>query len=174
MGKGMQAGIIKRRRAIRCRMTVHLNLNSRAGGLCGVVLGLFLCGCVSASHTLQVEERISKGEETIGVILVPTATNATSERMIRVAVRGQVKNLAEYELAEGTTVLQAVMAAGGFTDYAWMRGVHVIDASGKVYRFDRHQKKRMGKLPLIWYGAPNAAQDFVLRNGMTVFVPLQC
>ena len=60
-------------------------------------------------------------------------------------VRGEARGPGRFSLVTGMTVLQAISAAGGYTDYADPKGVNII-RSGKVIRvnatdLERHPEK---------------------------------
>jgi hypothetical protein len=106
------------------------------------------------------------------VIALPRETN--SERTITISVRGQVKEPGEYEVPEGTTILQAIETAGGFTDYAFTRKLDVIESGGRHLGLQRQIRKSFRSVPLLWYGPSTKAEDFVLTDGASVHVPLCC
>ena len=62
--------------------------------------------------------------------------NATPADTIKVEVKGEVNKRGTYNLPQGSSLLDAINAAGGFTIYAgW--GIHLING-------EHHQTVRMG------------------------------
>jgi hypothetical protein len=105
-----------------------------------------------------------------GVMALPPANQ--SEATIIIIVRGQVVNPGQYKVREGTSILEAVQAAGGFTPYAATWDVNVIYAEGERVRLRLYRDKRFRRLPLVWYGKQNDREIFVVKDRMTVYVKL--
>jgi hypothetical protein len=160
---------------------MNLSLRSRAI-LFGIFGMLLFSGCVSAppetasdKSILASDKLIFKGGQCIGAIAqskTPLQTGST----IRVIVAGQVVRPGEYELPAGSTVLEAIQLAGGFTDYAWTRDIHLIprEGTGPKRRLSLWKQNRSGKIPLVWLGTSDRAEDFELQDGMEIDVALQC
>jgi hypothetical protein len=96
----------------------------------------------------------------------------SSNGTIKIFMTGQVVTPGAYDVPVGTTMLQAIQRADGFTPLAAAKDALVIDKSGKKIRPGLHRLSRLRKLPLVWYGNPNCAQDFVLEDGMRIEVPI--
>jgi hypothetical protein len=104
-----------------------------------------------------------------GVVALPRTKQ--SEAMITIFVRGHVVSPGQYKVREGTSILEAVQAAGGFTPYAATWAVTLVDEREHL-RLRLHRHKRFRRLPLVWYGKQNGRDIVVVKDGMTVFVPL--
>ena len=103
---------------------------------------------------------VRMGDRPIGVIARRKGLQK-SDRMIHVILRGEVVIPGSYELPEGTTILEAINKAGGFTGVALTREIQV-SVSEQKYKIPLQRQKRLGKASLIWYGKREVAEDFVL------------
>jgi hypothetical protein len=153
-------------------LMIHFLRHGR--GIVLSVLAVMLClGCVN-----RPGGRVGDGAEiTIpffnssfrGVIAPPAAKQ--SEAMITIFVRGQVVNPGQYKVREGSSILEAVQAAGGFTPYAATWAVTLVDERERL-RLRLYRDKRFSLLPLVWYGKQNGSDIVVLKDGMTIVVPM--
>jgi len=96
-------------------------------------------------------------------IVMVEAVERIPEHAPTYAVVGEVKKPGLYELVKKRTVLTAIAAAGGFTEYTNEKGVVVIsnpERSGKSHRFD---------LNAILKG--ESPDEFVIQPGDVLWVP---
>jgi len=135
-------------------------------------------GCASASREALSEKLIFKGDECLGAIAHSETSKVAGRtgRTIRVIVHGQVVKPAEYEVPEGTSVLEAIQIAGGFTYYAWTRDIHLVtrEPAAPNRRLVLWKRNRPGSRPLVWLGTRDHAEDFELQDGMDIYVSVQC
>ncbi|AKJ65172.1 polysaccharide biosynthesis/export family protein [Kiritimatiella glycovorans] len=67
-------------------------------------------------------------------------------------VRGEVKSPGQYQITKGTTLLQAIAAAGGYTEYANERKIQ-ITRGGETYFYNAKKlEKNPGRDPMIEAG----------------------
>lgn len=78
----------------------------------------------------QVQADVQNAYRSRGIYSNPTVTIVPSSRFINVG--GEVRSPQRIQFTNDLTVLRAVFAAGGFTDYANRRSVRVI-RGGRVY-----------------------------------------
>jgi len=78
----------------------------------------------------------------------------------------------EYEVSAGTTILQAIQIAGGFKPMAAAKDLRVLKKSGERIKPGLYRLNRFRKLPLVWFGNPQQAQDFLLEDGMRIGIPI--
>ena len=73
-------------------------------------------------------------------------------------IRGEIRSPGRYPLTSGVTIMQAVAAAGGYTDYSSRRRVRLI-RDGERTRLNLRSIER------------NPENDMELRNGDVIIVP---
>ena len=95
-------------------------------------------------------------------------TAAPSDSIMKVFVGGEVVNPGPFEVPEGTTVLEAIVFAGGFTHYAAAYHLHLL-MGDKRYSPPLHVQKAPFHKGLAWYGDGNG--DIVLEPGANIHVP---
>ena len=87
---------------------------------------------------------------------------------IQVEVRGEVCKPGPISVPRGTTVLEAIKAAGGVTEFAFTRRVWVIGAKHHG-ALSLHRQRRSFLSPnRVWYG--DGPGDFVLEPGAIIDV----
>src|ERR1041385_1861184 len=152
---------------------IHFIRGSRAIIL-PVLAAIFCAGCATVSNQPRSGARDGAeikipffNTEFRGVIALPATKQ--SEATIKVVVRGEVVKPGVYEVREGTSILQAVQVAGGFTDYAAPWAVKVYDEQ-KWTLLRLHRHKRLGRLPLVWITARGEGEIFIVKDGMTIAV----
>jgi hypothetical protein len=87
---------------------------------------------------------------------------------IEVIVRGEVGRQGSISVAQGTTLLEAIKLAGGFTERALARSVLVEDAQRR-HRLSLNRQRRFLRRSRVWFGGGTG--DFVLAPGATIYVP---
>jgi protein involved in polysaccharide export with SLBB domain len=108
---------------------------------------------------LRAELRSVRRPEIVAVGVV----DRIPERAPKYSIIGEVKNPGSYELLDKRTVMTAIAAAGGFTEYTNEKGVVVISnpkRSPKSHRFD---------LLAIMKG--ESPDEFLLQRGDIVWLP---
>ena len=117
-------------------------------------------------YQVDLDELVTRGNPDVNLTVVPgDIINVPIDRPIYVYVDGAVKNPGQIEgkLSRPVTLLQAVARAGGLTERANLRGVHVLrkQADGSQKRIPIDLKDiRKGK-----------ADDLVLEEGDVVVIP---
>jgi hypothetical protein len=90
-------------------------------------------------------------------------TNAVHpERTITVNVDGEVQHPGTFEVPEGTTVLEAIATAGGFTRFSYIAKIYI---SYDGQRYALLPKRNKGS---CWYGG--VASDYILKPSTRVWV----
>jgi len=82
----------------------------------------------------------------------------------RIYILGEVTRAGAYPLLPGMTVLQALSAAGGFTQFAKMKSIYVL----------RQENGKQDKYPFNYkdvVGGKHAEQNVMLKAGDTIVVP---
>ncbi len=88
-------------------------------------------------------------------------------KSITVQVEGQVVHPGVFKLPQGTTLLEAILEAGGFTKYAAQSKIHVKDSRGAKFRYGF---RRNESLRLVWCGGD---ANVILEDGMIVEIPMR-
>jgi protein involved in polysaccharide export with SLBB domain len=99
---------------------------------------------------------------------VLTTNSLSAGDKIEVIVRGEVGRLGLISVAQGTTLLEAIKLAGGFTERALARSVLVEDAKHR-HSLKLHRQKKFLRRSRVWFG--DGTGDFVLEPGTTIYVP---
>lgn len=90
--------------------------------------------------------------------------------MISVQFLGQVKHAGTLELPQGTTLLEGLAQAGGFTEWAHPRGLVVTQRDGRMFRPELHRVNVWRTWQsFAWYGETS---DWLLEDGAKVEVPM--
>jgi len=93
------------------------------------------------------------------VTVIVTAINSQ-----RIYVLGEVTRPGAFPLLPGTTVLRGLSSAGGFTQFAKMKGIYVLRMeNGKQVKYPFNYKDVVS--------GKHAEQDIVLKAGDTIVVP---
>ncbi|MGH9870457.1 MAG: SLBB domain-containing protein [Candidatus Polarisedimenticolia bacterium] len=147
-----------------------MQMISEAGGLTkeygSQILILRRAAAGSERIELDLEELIIRGNPKLNMAVLPgDIINVPIDRPIYVYVDGAVKNPGQIEgkVSRPITLLQAVARAGGLTERANLRGVHVLrkQADGSQTRIPVDLKDiRKGK-----------ADDLLLEEGDVVVIP---
>lgn len=98
---------------------------------------------------------------------VLTTNSLAAGNTIEVVVRGEVGRIGSISVAQGTTVLEAIKMAGGFTEFALATRVQIDDAKHR-HRLNLHRQRRFLKRSRVWFG--DGSGDFVLEPGATIYV----
>lgn len=98
---------------------------------------------------------------------VLTTNSLAADEAIEVIVRGEVGRLGPLSVPRGTTVLEAIKMAGGFTELA-RSGSVLIDDGKHRHRLNLHRQTSFLKRSRVWFG--DGAGDFVLEPGATIYV----
>ncbi len=148
-----------------------LQMISEAGGLTKEAgTDIFILRKTEAGHTerlgLNLEDLVTKGNPELNLTLTPgDVINVPVDTPIYVFVDGAVKSPGQIEgrFSRPITLLQAVARAGGLTERANLRGVHILrkTTSGG-------QRQIPVNLRMIRKGK---ADDIVLEDGDVVVVP---
>lgn len=86
---------------------------------------------------------------------------------IEVILHGEVGRTGSISVPQGSTVLEAIKMAGGFTEFALSRRVEVDDAKHR-HHLNLHRQRGFFKRSRVWFG--DGAGDFVLEPGATIYV----
>jgi len=96
-------------------------------------------------------------------------TNTVSvDSTIKVYVGGEVAHPGPIEVPEGTTVLEAIMAAGGFGEFAAIYNIHLLMGERR-YSPNLHVYKTALHTRQAWYG--DGEGDLVLEPEASIHVP---
>jgi polysaccharide export outer membrane protein len=148
-----------------------LQMISEAGGLTKEAgTDIFILRKTEAGHTerlgLNLEDLVTKGNPELNLTLTPgDVINVPVDTPIYVFVDGAVKSPGQIEgrFSRPITLLQAVARAGGLTERANLRGVHILRKTGAG-----SQSQIPVNLRMIRKGK---ADDIVLEDGDVVVVP---
>ena len=146
-----------------------------------VVPVLFLMNC-SAPPLMVVTPEAAKEPSVIvvkfpigGGLFGPTdwvsyqvlRTNAIDpDSLLKVTVSGEVRYPGSLQIPKGMTIIEAIAKAGGFTDFAFTRYLHVFIGGGQQrerYKLDRHWRDGQ-----VWYG--DGMGDYVLQPDTEIHV----
>lgn len=101
---------------------------------------------------------------------VVKTNSARAGGIIRVQIVGEVTRPGWLSVPQGTTVLEAITEAGGFSDFALAKRIQVTDAVGKTTRLPLHRQEMSPQLPSrVWCGP--SLGDYVLEPNSRVYVP---
>jgi polysaccharide export outer membrane protein len=116
-------------------------------------------GMTPAQLGNQITASLKKFVTNPQVTVIVTAINSQ-----RIYVLGEVTRPGAFPLLPGTTVLRGLSSAGGFTQFAKMKGIYVLRLeNGKQVKYPFNYKDVVnGKHP---------EQDIVLKAGDTIVVP---
>lgn len=140
-------------------------------GILGLVVIVVMTGCKSSYQTLSDKTILLRAPKR--GLLVPyhvLRTNAlASGQMISVQFLGQVKYPGTLELPQGTTLLEGLAQAGGFTEWANPRALVVTQRDGRFFRPKLHRVNDWRTWQsFAWYGETG---DWLLEDGAKVEVP---
>jgi polysaccharide biosynthesis/export protein len=107
----------------------------------------------------QITTSLKKYVTNPQVTVIVTAINSQ-----RIYVLGEVTRPGAFPLLPGTTVLRGLSSAGGFTQFAKMKGIHVLRLeNGKQVKYPFNYKDVVG--------GKHPEQDILLKAGDTIVVP---
>jgi hypothetical protein len=96
-------------------------------------------------------------------------TNTVSpDSTIKVYVGGEVAHPGPIDVPEGTTVLEAIMAAGGFCEFAAIYNIHLV-MGDRRYSPKLHVQRTQSNVRRAWYG--DGEGDLVLEPEASIHVP---
>lgn len=133
-----------------------------------LLTGLALCaGCQSAlqtksTKTLKMLTTRFGPEKTYRAL---RTNDLDPSKTITVQVKGQVIHPGVFELPQGITLLEAILEAGGFTEFSAKSDIHVTNAHGNKFRYGLMSNERRR---LVWCGTTDTS--VVLEEGMIVDV----
>jgi hypothetical protein len=99
--------------------------------------------------------------------IVKTKT-VSADSTIKVYVGGEVAHPGAIEVPEGTTVLEAIVAAGGFCEFSAIYHIHLV-MGDRRYSPKLHVHKTAFHTRQAWYG--DGEGDFVLEPEASIYVP---
>ena len=116
-------------------------------------------GLTPMQLAMVITERLKKYVTDPQVTVIVTAINSR-----RFYILGEVNRAGAYPLLPNMTVLQALSGAGGFTQFANLKGIYILrNESGKQMKYPFNYKEVIrGKL---------AEQNILLKPGDTIVVP---
>jgi polysaccharide biosynthesis/export protein len=107
----------------------------------------------------QITASLKKYVTNPQVTVIVTAINSQ-----RIYVLGEVTRPGAFPLLPGTTVLRGLSSAGGFTQFAKMKGIYVLRLeNGKQVKYPFNYKDVVG--------GKHPEQDILLKAGDTIVVP---
>ena len=116
-------------------------------------------GLTPAQLTALIMEKLNKYFTDPQVTVIVTAINSR-----RIYILGEVNRSGTYQLLPGMTVLQALSGAGGFSQFANLKGIYVLrEENGKQIKFPFNYKE------VIKGNRPE--QNILLKPGDTIVVP---
>jgi len=116
-------------------------------------------GLTPAQLTGLIMEKLNKYFTDPQVTVIVTAINSR-----RIYILGEVNRSGTYQLLPGMTVLQALSGAGGFSQFANLKGIYVLrEENGKQIKFPFNYKE------VIKGNRPE--QNILLKPGDTIVVP---
>ena len=116
-------------------------------------------GLTPMQLSMVISERLKKYITDPQVTVIVTQINSR-----RFYILGEVNRAGAYPLLPNMTVLQALSGAGGFTQFANLKGIYILrNESGKQMKYPFNYKEVIrGKL---------AEQNILLKPGDTIVVP---
>jgi polysaccharide export outer membrane protein len=116
-------------------------------------------GLTPAQLTGLIMEKLNKYFTDPQVTVIVTAINSR-----RIYILGEVNRSGTYQLLPNMTVLQALSGAGGFSQFANLKGIYVLrEENGKQIKFPFNYKE------VIKGNRPE--QNILLKPGDTIVVP---
>ena len=116
-------------------------------------------GLTPAQLTGLIMEKLNKYFTDPQVTVIVTAINSR-----RIYILGEVNRSGTYQLLPNMTVLQALSGAGGFSQFANLKGIYVLrEENGKQVKFPFNYKE------VIKGNRPE--QNILLKPGDTIVVP---
>ena len=116
-------------------------------------------GLTPAQLTGLITEKLNKYFTDPQVTVIVTAINSR-----RIYILGEVNRSGAYQLLPNMTVLQALSGAGGFSQFANLKGIYVLrEENGKQIKFPFNYKE------VIKGNRPE--QNILLKPGDTIVVP---
>jgi polysaccharide biosynthesis/export protein len=116
-------------------------------------------GLTPAQLGTQITASLKKFVTDPQVTVIVTAINSQ-----RIYVLGEVTRPGAFPLLPGTTVLRGLSSAGGFTQFAKMKGIYVLRLeNGKQVKYPFNYKDVVN--------GKHSEQDIVLKAGDTIVVP---
>lgn len=116
-------------------------------------------GLTPAQLGMAITEKLRKFMADPQVTVIVTQINSR-----RVYIMGEVNRPGAFPMLPNMTVLQALSSAGGFTQFANLKGIYVLrSADGKQHRFPFSYKDVIK--------GQRAEQNIVLKPGDTIVVP---
>jgi polysaccharide export outer membrane protein len=116
-------------------------------------------GMTPAQLGNQITASLKKYVTNPQVTVIVTAINSQ-----RIYVLGEVTRPGAFPLLPGTTVLRGLSSAGGFTQFAKMKGIYVLRLeNGKQVKYPFNYKDVVG--------GKHSEQDILLKAGDTIVVP---
>ncbi len=116
-------------------------------------------GLTPSQLALSITERLRKFIAEPQVTVIVTQINSR-----RVYIMGEVSRPGAYPLLPNMTVLQALSSAGGFSQFANLKGIYVLRAeNGKQTKFPFNYKDVIK--------GQRAEQNIILKPGDTIVVP---
>ena len=116
-------------------------------------------GLTPAQLTGLITEKLNKYFTDPQVTVIVTAINSR-----RIYILGEVNRSGTYQLLPNMTVLQALSGAGGFSQFANLKGIYVLrEENGKQIKFPFNYKE------VIKGNRPE--QNILLKPGDTIVVP---
>ena len=116
-------------------------------------------GMTPAQLGTQITASLKKYVTNPQVTIIVTAINSQ-----RIYVLGEVTRPGAFPLLPGTTVLRGLSSAGGFTQFARMKGIYVLRLeNGKQVKYPFNYKDVVG--------GKHPEQDILLKAGDTIVVP---
>ncbi|MGD0544218.1 MAG: polysaccharide biosynthesis/export family protein [Candidatus Acidiferrales bacterium] len=116
-------------------------------------------GITPAQLGNQITASLKKYVTNPQVTVIVTAINSQ-----RIYVLGEVTRPGAFPLLPGTTVLRGLSSAGGFTQFAKMKGIYVLRLeNGKQVKYPFNYKDVVG--------GKHPEQDILLKAGDTIVVP---
>ena len=100
--------------------------------------------------------------------LVLRTNPVRADTVMQLKVGGEVQHPGTIEVPKGTTALEAIAKAGGFTPCSRLKTIVLLEG-GKKYSLHTHRQKKPFSKPRIWYGG--VSSDRVLEPGAWIFVP---
>jgi len=116
-------------------------------------------GLTPTQLSMVITERLRKFLAEPQVTVIVTQINSR-----RIYILGEVGRAGAYPMLPNMTVLQAVSSAGGFSQYANLKGIYVMRSeNGKQVRFPFNYKEVIKGL--------RTEQNIILKPGDTIVVP---
>jgi polysaccharide biosynthesis/export protein len=116
-------------------------------------------GLTPAQLAAEITESLKKFVTSPQVTVIVTTINSQ-----RFYILGEVTHPGAFPMLPGTTVMQALSSAGGFTAFAKTKSIYVLRTeNGKKVKYPFNYKEAIG--------GKNSDQDIPLKPGDTIVVP---